>query len=55
MSGPVDEHADDLESTVYEGAEEETADFPETGDELDDEAFEGEDDEADPDEDPAEL
>ena len=55
MSGPVDEHADDLESTVYEGAEEEIADFPDTGDELDDDAFEGEDDEPDLDEDPSEL
>jgi hypothetical protein len=55
MTGPVDEHADDLESTVYEGAEEETADFPETGDELDDAAFEGEGDEPDLDEDPSEL
>lgn len=55
MRGPVDEHADDLESTVFEGADEETADFPETGDELDDTDFESDDDEPDLDEDPAEL
>ena len=55
MSGPVDEHADDLESIVQEGAEEESAGFPDTGDELDDEIVEGEDDERDLDEDPSEL
>ena len=54
--GPVDvdEHADDLESGVQEGAEEETVRFPDTGDELDDVA-EGEDDEPGLDEDAAEL
>ena len=55
MGGPVDEHADDLESTVYEGAEEEIAEFPDTGDELDDTDFEGDDEGSDPDEDPSEL
>jgi hypothetical protein len=55
MRGPADEHADDLESTVHEGADEEIADFPDTGDELDDLTFEGEDDEPDLDEDPSEL
>ena len=55
MGGPIDEHADDLESIVYEGADEEIADFPDTGDELDDEIVEGEDDERDLDEDPSEL
>jgi hypothetical protein len=55
VGGPVDEHADDLESTVYEGADEETADFPETGDELDDLEFESDDEEPDLDEDPSEL
>jgi hypothetical protein len=55
MGGPVDEHADDLESWVDEGAEEEIADFPITGDELDDVTFEDEGDEPDLDEDPSEL
>jgi hypothetical protein len=30
----MDEHDDDLESTVLEGAEEETESYPNTGDEL---------------------
>jgi hypothetical protein len=55
VGGPVDEHADDLESTVHEGADEETAYYPDTSDELDDDASEGEDDESSLDEDPAEL
>jgi hypothetical protein len=55
MRGPVDEHADDLESTVYEGADEETAEFPDTGDELDVIEFEADDEAPDLDEDPSEL
>jgi hypothetical protein len=31
----MDEHDDDLDSTVVEGAEEETESYPNTGDELD--------------------
>jgi hypothetical protein len=32
----MDEHDDDLESTVHEGAQKERDSFPDTGDELDD-------------------
>jgi hypothetical protein len=57
---PVDEHADDLESTVSEDAAEEVAAYPVTGDELDDDADDtddtaGERDEEAWDDDPAEL
>jgi hypothetical protein len=55
MPGPADEHVDDLESIVREGAEEETAGFPNTDDELDDAFTDGEDDEPFLDEDPSEL
>ena len=56
MGRPEDEHADDLESTVEEGAEEETAHFPITGDELEEAAVEETEDEGEGlDEDPAEL
>jgi hypothetical protein len=53
----MDEHDDDLESTVHEQAEIETDTYPTTGDELDDENGEaGEnDDPLDLDDDPAEL
>jgi hypothetical protein len=51
----IDEHADDLESTVHENAAEETASYPDTGDELDDTDGEDEEDVTDLDEDPAEL
>ena len=54
MGGPIDEHADDLESIVYEGADEEIADFPDTDDQLDDTDFEN-DEEPELDEDPSEL
>jgi hypothetical protein len=36
----MDEHDDDLESTVHEEGEEEVEGYPNTGDELDDEADE---------------
>jgi hypothetical protein len=49
------EHADDLESTVHENAAEETAYYPDTGDELDDTEIEDEGGEPDLDEDPTEL
>ena len=32
----MDEHDDDLESEVHEGAQEETDAYPDTGDQLDD-------------------
>ena len=54
MGGPIDEHADDLESIVYEGADEEIADFPDTDDHLDDTDFD-DDEGPDLDEDPSEL
>jgi hypothetical protein len=41
----MDEHDDDLESRVDEGAEKETDDYPVTGDELDEEAADGSDSE----------
>jgi hypothetical protein len=44
-----------LESTVREGAEAETADFPTTEDELEDAATNGDDVEPSVDEDPSEL
>jgi hypothetical protein len=40
----MDEHDDDLESTLHEGAEQETDEFPSTGDELDEQAADGSDD-----------
>ena len=56
MPGPVDEHADDLESVVREGEEVETADFPATEDEFEDVPTNCEDDEPSLDEeDPSEL
>ena len=57
MNRPLDEHADDLESIVHEDAAEETADYPITGDDLDDEAGDAtvEDLEQGWDDDPAEL
>jgi hypothetical protein len=54
----MDEHDDDLESTVHEEGEEEVEGYPNTGDELDDEADEDTGDleeEPDLDKDPAEL
>ena len=52
----MDVHDDDLESTVHEGAEQETDAFPETVDELDTEGVtEAEDDDLDLDDDKAEL
>ena len=52
-----DEHDDDLESEVHEGAEQETDAFPNVGDELDDTGGESDDlDDGDErDEDEAEL
>ena len=61
MDRPVDEHADDLESTVYDDAAEEVAAYPVTGDELDEDAADTDDDTAGErdeeawDDDPAEL
>ena len=57
MDRPLDEHADDLESIVHEDAGEETADYPMTGDELDDDAGDTASDEPEAgwDDDPAEL
>jgi len=57
VNRPLDEHADDLDSIVHEDAAEETADYPTTGDELDDEAGDAtvEDLEEGWDDDPAEL
>ena len=55
MPRPVDEHVDDLESIVREGEEVETADFPDTEDEFEETATNGEDDEPPLDEDPSEL
>ncbi len=50
----MDEHDDDLESEVHEEAEEETATFPNTADDLDGPIVSADDD--DPlDDDPAEL
>ena len=52
----MDEHDDDLESTVHEGADEETDDFPSTGDELDEQAAaESDSEDLDLDDDDAEL
>jgi len=52
----MNEHDDDLESTVHEGAEEESDRFPDTGDELDDGEDEDlSDSEPDLDEDESEL
>ena len=54
----MDEHDDDLESKVHEGAEEEMDSYPETGDELEDRAPdspEAEDEDPDLDDDTAEL
>ena len=56
MDRPLDEHADDLESIVHEDADEETADYPITGDELDDAGdTASEEPEESWDDDPAEL
>ena len=57
MGRPLDEHADDLEVIVHEDASEETAGYPVTGDDLDDDADDiaGERDEEGWDDDPAEL
>src|SRR5215471_1011045 len=53
---PLDEHADDLESIDHEDADEETADYPITGDELDDAGdTASEEPEESWDDDPAEL
>lgn len=51
------EHDDDLDSEVVEGSEEEVDRFPNTGDELDEDASDRLDDDEDPplDDDPAEL
>jgi hypothetical protein len=50
------EHDDDLESTVHEGAEEETDAYPDTGDELEEtEGDGGTSADADADEDESEL
>jgi hypothetical protein len=43
----MDEHDDDLESTLHEGADQETDDFPSTGDELDEPAADGSDNDND--------
>ena len=54
----MDEHDDDLESTVHEEATKETESFPDTGDELDEQIrdeTEQEDEEPDLDDDAAEL
>jgi hypothetical protein len=54
----MSEHDDDLESTVHEGAEQETDTFPNTGDELDadvEDAAEDEDETLDLDDDKSEL
>ena len=52
----MDEHDDDVESTVREDAEQETVGYPDTGDELDeDETFREDEDEAELDEDESEL
>jgi hypothetical protein len=54
----VNEHDDDLESEVHEGAEKETDSYPATGDELDEPTQYGSDDEdedASLDDDEAEL
>ena len=51
----MDEHDDDLESEVHEGAELERDAFPETGDELDEPLISGDDDDVPLDPDEAEL
>jgi hypothetical protein len=51
----MDEHDDDLESTVHEGAEIETDTFPDTAEEFDAEPPGDDDEEFDPDVDKAEL
>jgi hypothetical protein len=53
----MNEHDDDLESTVHEQAEEETDTFPDTGDELNDVTDDIDNDDQDPplDDDEAEL
>ena len=51
----MDEHDDDLESTVHEGAEQETDAFPETADELDAEDVAETEEDLDLDDDKAEL
>jgi hypothetical protein len=51
----MDEHDDDLESAVDEGAEEEIDDFPATGDKLDDSELGDDDGDLDLDEDKSEL
>lgn len=54
----MDEHDDDLESKLHEGAEQETDDYPSTGDELDEQAADGSDNDNDDlnlDDDEAEL
>ena len=53
----MNEHDDDLESEVIEGAEKEVDSFPNTGDELDDDGDvpDEPDDESQVDDDPAEL
>ena len=52
----MNEHDDDLESEVHEGAEEETDSYPATGDELDEPAQDdSDDDDASLDDDEAEL
>ena len=51
----MDEHDDDLESTVDEGAEEEIDEFPDTADDLDDADPDADDDDLDLDEDKSEL
>ena len=51
----MNEHDDDLESTVHEGAEIETDTFPDTADELDPELPDDEDNDFDVDDDEAEL
>ena len=54
----MDEHDDDLESEVQEGAEKETDDYPVTGDDLDELPADGtntDDDDLNLDDDDAEL
>jgi hypothetical protein len=58
LESSMDEHDDDLESTVHEGAEEETEEFPNTSDELDETSGEpapSKDEESTLDEDESEL
>jgi hypothetical protein len=51
----MDEHDDDLESTIHEDAVTETDTFPDTADDFDDESFDDAKDEPELDDDDAEL